>query len=61
MLPLSERVAYWRSLIRQEPVDVRLAPGLIEELRAALRDALHEIPQPQPESNHWRKERVGKC
>lgn len=60
-LYLSERMAYWRSLVRQEPVDVRLASGVIEELRAALRDALHEIPQQEPESRRWRGEWVGKC
>lgn len=44
-LPLSERMAYWKDLVRQGPVsDPRLYPGLVEELRAALRDALAEIP-----------------
>lgn len=57
-LPLSERVLYWRSLAHQEPVDPRLAPGMIEELRAALRDALREIPQ---ESSRWREDWTGKC
>ena len=43
-LPLSERMAYWRSLARQGPIpDPRLYPGFLEELRAALRDALEEI------------------
>ena len=49
-LPLSERVAYWKHLVRQGPVpDSRLYPGLVEELRVALRDALSEIPM---ESGH---------
>jgi hypothetical protein len=44
-LPLSERMAYWKDLVRQGTVsDPRLYPGLVEELRAALRDALAEIP-----------------
>ena len=55
MEPLSVRV---RSLMRQEPVDPRLYPGTMEELRAALRDALREIPQ---ESWCWREEWVGRC
>jgi hypothetical protein len=38
-------MAYWKDLVRQGPVsDPRLYPGLVEELRAALRDALAEIP-----------------
>ncbi len=45
MLSLADRARYWRSLLRQEPVpDPRLYPGVVEELRAALRDALAEIP-----------------
>lgn len=44
MLPLEDRVRYWQSLVRQEPVpDPRLYPGVVEELRAALREALREI------------------
>lgn len=52
-LPLNSRKQYWQSpcrvltLLRQQPVpDPRLYPGLVEELRAALRDALREIPDP---------------
>lgn len=44
-LPLSIRKRYWQSLAIHEPVpDPRLYPGMIRELRAALRDALMEIP-----------------
>ncbi len=58
MEPLSVRV---RSLMRQEPVDPRLYPGTMEELRAALRDALREILQKSHGSGRWREEWVGRC
>ncbi|MCL4525216.1 MAG: hypothetical protein M1492_01730 [Gammaproteobacteria bacterium] len=60
-LPLSVRLRYWQSLIRQELVDPRLYPGTIEELRAALRDALREIPQESQGSGRWRGELVWRC
>jgi hypothetical protein len=74
-LPLNSRKQYWQSLLRQQPVpDPRLYPGLVDELRAGLRDALREIPDPcgvQPcgaqTQDRWRgactpqRERVGKC
>ncbi len=43
ILPLGVRITYWRSLLRARSTDPRLLPGLNDELRAALRDALHEI------------------
>lgn len=50
-LPLSVRQDYWRSLIRKETVtDPLLYPGIVEELRAALRDALHELPAKRQET-----------
>lgn len=50
-LPLPERKKYWRSLLRcsRDParangqIDPRLAPGLLDEMRVALRDALQEL------------------
>lgn len=42
-LPVDIHLAYWRSLLRARSTDPRLLPGLNDELRAALRDALHEI------------------
>ncbi len=60
-LPLNTRKRYWQSLLRQQPVpDPRLYPGLVEELRAALRDALREIPDAE-KSLRWRGEWIGKC
>lgn len=45
-LPLSVRKQYWRSLTRQDVIPyLRLYPHIVEELRAALRDALQEIPE----------------
>ncbi len=59
-LSVKQKKCYWQSLIRQEPVpDPRLYPGLVAELRAALRDAMHEIPEQQ--TKRWRGEWVGKC
>lgn len=44
-LSMATRKRYWRSLTRHDPVpDPRLYPGIVEELRAALRNALVEIP-----------------
>lgn len=44
-LSLATRKRYWRSLTRHDPaLDPRLYPGIIEELQAALRNALVEIP-----------------
>lgn len=60
-LSLSVRKRYWQGLIRQQPIpDSRLYPGLVAELRAALRDALEKIPE-QKHSERWRGEWTGKC
>lgn len=36
-IPLETRMTYWRSLL------VRVVPSHVDEVRIALRDALHEI------------------
>ncbi|MBE7567623.1 hypothetical protein HER14_04270 [Acidithiobacillus thiooxidans] len=55
-LPLSVRKQYWRSLTRQDVIPyLRLYPHIVEELRAALRDALQEIPEiPCREQPHYK-------
>lgn len=42
-LPTAIKKRYWRSLMQQATEDPRLMPGHIEELRAALREAVHII------------------
>ncbi len=45
-LPLRERIRYWRGLLRKEPLsDPRLVSGHLEEIRVALRDAIHELEE----------------
>lgn len=44
-LSLSTRKRYWQTLVRHQTIpDSRLYPGVVDELRVALRDALQEIP-----------------
>lgn len=43
-LPLSVRLRYWRSLLDSNMIKIpHLLPGHADELRAALRDAIHEL------------------
>lgn len=57
------RKEYWRSLLRTpiNQLDMRLLPGHADELRAALRDALHEMEEQSRKDNmRWRGEWTGK-
>jgi hypothetical protein len=61
---------YWRSLTHQKCPDPCLYPGLVDELQAALRDALriiHTSQRSQETTRRWRgactpqREWTGKC
>lgn len=43
-ITIEKRMSYWRSLAGRA-FDSRLAAGHIDELRAALRDAIHQIEE----------------
>ncbi len=44
MLPLEERVAYWKMLVQQKPTGhPQVDSASLEEMRVALRDAITEI------------------
>jgi hypothetical protein len=45
-IPIEKRMAYWRSLAGRAFAP-RLPAGHIDELRAALRDAIHQIEEDQ--------------
>jgi len=67
-LELKTRTDYWRSLTRLSCPDPRLYPGMVEELQAALRDAIHTIDDTRSPSlstpttyGRWRGEWIGKC
>jgi hypothetical protein len=64
--PLNQQdlLNYWRGLTRQNCPDPRLYPGMMDELQAALLDALrliHSLQTPQPPSLRWRGDWIGKC
>ena len=63
-LEVKVQINYWRGLTRRNCPDPRLYPGMVDELQAALRDALcliHSLQAPQRPSLHWRGEWIGKC
>lgn len=66
-LSRQEHLRYWRGLIRQEQCpDPRLYPGIVEELRAALRDAVQILDSPSQRdaaesSPRWRENWQGRC
>ena len=63
-LEVKVKINYWCGLTRRNCPDPRLYPGMVDELQAALRDALcliHSLQTPQRPSLRWRGEWIGKC